>query len=68
MDGGQVLTVLQRLLHTEHVGVDDLAVAGQREDQGHVHADASSQGLRDGAQAFLGCGDLNHDVFATTRL
>ena len=68
VDGGQVLTVLQRLLQAEHVGVDDLAVAGQGEDQGHVHADASSQGLRDGAQAFLGCGDLDHDVFAAHAL
>ena len=32
VDGGQVLAVLQRLLQAEHVGVDDLAVAGQGED------------------------------------
>ena len=68
VDGGQVLTVFQRLLQAEHVGVDDLAVAGQGEDQGHVHADAGSQGLRDGAQTFLGCGDLDHDVFAAHAL
>ena len=68
VDGGQVLAVLQRLLQAEHVGVDDLAVAGQGENQGHVHADACSQGLSDGAQTFLGCGDLDHDVFAAHAL
>ena len=68
MDGGQVLTVFQRLLQAEHVGVDDLSVAGQGENQGHVHADASSQGLSDGTQAFLGCRNLDHDVFAAHTL
>ena len=42
-DRGDVVPVGRRLLEPGHVGVDDLAVAGEREDQRHVDRDPLGQ-------------------------
>ena len=56
------MAVLVGLDHALDEGVDDLLVALQGEDQGHVDRDALGQGGGDGRQALQGGGDLDHGV------
>jgi hypothetical protein len=68
VDLGQVVAVVLGLLQTALEGVDDGPVALQREDQGHVDADALGQGCRDGFQALKRGRDLDVDVVAVDLL
>lgn len=60
----QIVAVGGSLGDTLDVGVDDLLVAFQGEDQGDVHGDALGQGGGDGRQTFEGRRDLDHGVRA----
>ena len=58
----QVVAVGGSLGDALDVGVDDLLVALEREDQGDVDGDTLGQGGGDGRQAFEGCRNLDHGV------
>ena len=62
VDGGQVVAVLAGLLEAGDVGLHDVVVLVEPEDQGHVDADAGGQGLGDRRAALLGAGDLDEQV------
>ena len=64
----QVVAVGGSLGDAFDVGVDDLLVALQREDQGDVDGDALGEGGGDGRQAFQGRRDLDHRVRAVDLL
>src|SRR5699024_10285521 len=64
VDPRDVVAGLGRLLHAGAVGGDDLAVAGDGEDQGDVDGDALGQGVGDRRQGLGGGRDLDHDVRA----
>ena len=64
----QVVAVGGSLGDAFDIGVDDLLVALQREDQGDVDGDALGEGGGDGRQAFQGRRDLDHRVRAVDLL
>jgi hypothetical protein len=64
VDAAEVVTVRAGLLESGEVGVDDLAVALEREDQGHVDRDARGESRGDRGQARLRRGDLDERVRA----
>jgi hypothetical protein len=62
VDGGQVVAVVPGGGDAVEEGGDDLPVAGHREDERDVHADALGEDLGDRREADLGGGDLDHHV------
>lgn len=68
MDLRQIQARGRGRLEAGEVGVHHAPVAVQAEDQGHVHADALADRLRDGRQAGLGGRDLDQDVLAIDQV
>ena len=64
VDTLQIVASFECLFKTGEVGVDHLAVAGEREDERDVHRNPGCDRLGNCRQAFDGCRDFDHGIGA----